>query len=185
MTRFFPSLDHRVLDIEPESEDEETILERRRQLRQAIVQKYATPGTEPPSLTISPAGTPSSSADSVTVGDAAARDFEATVHEEEERLKERGGVEDGVVKKGEEGGREEKERVRSSLQAMKAAVRNGDMFCEGGDMFGEKYLVCFVVITYTCSHMYTVCCTVAGTVDREIFVLRTFCVKNLSSVKFS
>ena len=37
--RVYPIL-HRVLDIEPDSEDEEAILERRRQLRRAIEEKY-------------------------------------------------------------------------------------------------------------------------------------------------
>ena len=31
---------YRVLDIEPESEDEDAVIERRRQLRKAIEQKY-------------------------------------------------------------------------------------------------------------------------------------------------
>ena len=133
----------RVLNLEQESEDEETILERRRQLRQAIVQKYRVPGTEASSLAVSPTRSRSASADSVTVGDVAAQDLELTIQEEEERLKEKGEeVEGEAVKKEEDGGEEEAEkaRVRSSLQAMKAAVRNGDMFTEG-DMFGEKYLV--------------------------------------------
>ena len=39
-----------MLDVEPESdEDEDTIIERRRQLRQAIVNKYASSPTAPPS----------------------------------------------------------------------------------------------------------------------------------------
>ena len=38
-------------------------------------------------------------------------------------------------------GREKETTQRSSLMAMKKAVRNGDMFTEEGDIFAEKYLV--------------------------------------------
>ena len=63
----------RVLDIEPDSEDEEAILERRRQLRKAIEQKYEVlqppqPATEPASMATSPARSEASSADSDIVG---------------------------------------------------------------------------------------------------------------------
>ena len=53
----------RVLDIEPDSEDEDAILERRRQLRRAIEEKYQT--FKPPP---SPAKSEMSSADSDLVG---------------------------------------------------------------------------------------------------------------------
>ena len=45
----------------------------------------------------------------------------------------------GPAKEGAKESREEKIQ-KSSLVAMKEAVRNGDMFTEG-DMFGEKYWV--------------------------------------------
>ena len=35
---------------------------------------------------------------------------------------------------------EDAKKRKSNLQAVRAAVRNGDMFSEG-DLFGEKYLV--------------------------------------------
>ena len=80
---------HRMLDIEPESEDEDAIIERRRQLRQAIVQKYRNnsqpPGTEASSINPSPA--PPSEADSDTVGDDAAKDLKETIQQEEMKLK--------------------------------------------------------------------------------------------------
>ncbi len=48
---------YRVMDVEIESEDEDTIIERRRQLRLAIVQKYQSsqPSTENPSRASTPA----------------------------------------------------------------------------------------------------------------------------------
>ena len=49
----------------------------------------------------------------------------------------------GPAKEGGRGGAVDKEKEKmkkSSLVAMKEAVRNGDMFTEG-DMFGEKYWV--------------------------------------------
>lgn len=78
-----------MLDIEPESEDEDAIIERRRQLRQAIVQKYRNnsqpPGTEASSMNPSPA--PPSDADSDAVGDDAANDLKETIQQEEMKLK--------------------------------------------------------------------------------------------------
>ena len=63
----------RVLDIEPDSEDEDAIIERRRQLRRAIEEKYQTlkpppPANEPASMATSPARSEASSADSDLVG---------------------------------------------------------------------------------------------------------------------
>lgn len=78
----------RMLDIEPESEDEDAIIERRRQLRQAIVQKYrnnSQPPTEASSINPSPA--PPSEADSDIVGNDAAKDLEETIQQEEMKLK--------------------------------------------------------------------------------------------------
>ena len=68
----------RVLDIEPDSEDEEVILERRRQLRKAIEQKYQhlqppVAATTASSLATSPARSEASSTDSDVVGDQAAK----------------------------------------------------------------------------------------------------------------
>ena len=77
-----------MLDIEPESEDEDAIIERRRQLRQAIVQKYrnnSQPPTEASSINPSPA--PPSEADSDIVGNDAAKDLEETIQQEEMKLK--------------------------------------------------------------------------------------------------
>ena len=77
-----------MLDIEPESEDEDAIIERRRQLRQAIVQKYrnsSLPPTEASSVNPSPA--PPSDADSDTVGDDAAKDLEETIQQAEMKMK--------------------------------------------------------------------------------------------------
>ena len=77
-----------MLDIEPESEDEDAIIEKRRQLRMAIVQKYrnsSQPPTEASSINPSPA--PPSEADSDAVGDEAAKDLEETIQQEEIRLK--------------------------------------------------------------------------------------------------
>ena len=129
-----------MLDIEPESEDEDAIIERRRQLRQAIVQKYQ-PLAEVSSMATSPAPSKSSE-DSDTVGDEAAKDLEETLHLAELKMKELKDEGEGSVGPAKQlaEGADGKEQKRSNLQAMKAAVRNGDMFCEG-DMFGEKYLV--------------------------------------------
>ena len=68
---FCLSLCSRVLDIEPDSEDEDAILERRRQLRRAIEEKYEA--LKPPQLDISsmatsPAKSGVSSPDSDLVG---------------------------------------------------------------------------------------------------------------------
>lgn len=139
---------HRVLDVEPESEDEDALIERRRQLRQAIMQKYQhlQPPTEGSSLATSPAKSESSNADSDKVGDEAARDLEETIHQEEIKLREKkdeGQESEETVKKDiplSQGEEEEQEKKKLSLRAMKAAVRNGDMFSEE-DMFGEKALV--------------------------------------------
>ena len=140
---FFPPS---VLDIEPESEDEDAIVERRRQLRQAIVQKYQQllnpSSTEPPSLAVSP--TPS--ADSDDVGNVAAKDLEESIQQAELKIKQKV-AEEGEGGKGSVGpskaeGRqreeEEAKQQKSNLLAVREAVRNGDMF---EDMFSEKYLV--------------------------------------------
>ena len=63
----------RVLDIEPDSEDEDAIIERRRQLRRAIEEKYQAlkpppRANEPASMATSPARSEASSADSDLVG---------------------------------------------------------------------------------------------------------------------
>ena len=63
-------LSARVLDIEPESENEDAILERRRQLRKAIEQKYQSlkSNSANPSEPTSPAKSEASSTDSDAVG---------------------------------------------------------------------------------------------------------------------
>ena len=60
------SVSHRVLDIEPDSEDEDAILERRRQLRRAIEEKYQALKPQEPAST-SPTGSVAST-DSDLVG---------------------------------------------------------------------------------------------------------------------
>ena len=130
----------RVLDVEPESEDEDAIIERRRQLRQAIVQKYL-PTVEVSSMATTPARSESSE-DSDTVGNEAAKDLEETLHQAELKMKELKEERGGSVGPEKQGKEEKQEQKKSNIQAMKAAVRNGDMFSEiEGDMFGEKYLV--------------------------------------------
>ena len=130
----------RVLDVEPESEDEDAIIERRRQLRQAIVQKYL-PVPEVSSMATTPARSESSE-DSDTVGKEATKDLEETLHWAELKMKELKEERGGSVGPEKQGKEEKQEQKRSNIQAMKAAVRNGDMFSEiEGDMFGEKYLV--------------------------------------------
>ena len=136
------------MDIEPESEDEDTIIERRRQLRQAIVQKYQQqpqPVTEVSSLATTPAPSEASAGgDSDAVGDEAVRELEETLHEAELKMKEEkeGSGSVGPAKmEATAAGKSDLEEKKSSLLAMKAAVRNADMFSEE-DMFGEKkYLV--------------------------------------------
>lgn len=132
---------------EPESEDEEAIIRRRRELRQAIVQKYqvSQPLTEASSLATTPAPS-EGSPDSDVVGDEATKALEELlIQEAEMKMKQRVGDEGGdsvgpaktTVNPDEE---EEREKKKSNLLAVKAAVRNTDMFSEG-DIFGEKYLV--------------------------------------------
>lgn len=137
----------RVLDVELESEDEDAIIERRRQLRQAIVQKYKVqlPQTEMSSLATTPARSDTSGEDSDTVGNEATKDLEETLHQEEMKRQqeeaEGRGSSVGVVK-GEVVSKLELVQKKTSLQAMKAAVRNADMFSEEDTLFGEKkYLV--------------------------------------------
>ncbi len=140
---------NRVLDVALESEDEDAIIERRRQLRQAIVQKYKenflTPQAEMSSLATTPARSDTSGEDSDAVGTEAAKDLEETIHQEEmkRRLEDAEGEGGSSVGVGKVEAVSEMELVqrKTNLQAMKAAVRNADMFSEE-DMFGEKkYLV--------------------------------------------
>ena len=120
----------RVLDVEPE--DEDTIIERRRQLRLAIVNKYHQPGPTTPQAS-SPT-TPPSEVDSETA-------IEERIEEvlEEEGRQEGVGVEgqegstSGLVKKdtGEEVKvQEELKKKKTSLPALRDAICNGDMFSE-------------------------------------------------------
>lgn len=87
-----------------------------------------------------------SDADSDTVGDEAAKDLEETIHQFElqiqQKVSEGGESSVGPAKVGAEG--EESSEVKqkkSNLLAVRAAVRNGDMFSEEENIFGEKYLV--------------------------------------------
>ena len=139
---------------EPESEDEEAIIRRRRELRQAIVQKYQVPQpmTETSSLATTPAPS-EGSADSDVVGDEATKALEEMIQEAEMKRKQRMGDEGeesvGPAKtavRPDEKETEEREKKKSSLLAVRAAVRSNDMFSEG-DMFGEKYLVSVVCCT--------------------------------------
>lgn len=83
-----------------------------------------------------------SSEDSDTVGNEAAKDLEETLHQAELKMKELKEERGGSVGPEKQGKEEKQEQKKSNIQAMKAAVRNGDMFSEiEGDMFGEKYLV--------------------------------------------
>ena len=132
---------HRVLDIEPESEDEDAIIERRRQLRQAIVQKYqqSLPPTEVSSRATSLAR---SDADSDTVGDEATKDLEKSIQLAKLKIQqkvEEGESSVGPAKMDAGADSSEMKQKTSNLLAVRAAVRNGDMFSE--ELFGEKYLV--------------------------------------------
>ena len=151
----------RVLDVDLESEeDEDAIIERRRQLRMAIVQKYqGGPQTEeaPSPVGSSPARSSTSSVESEAVGDRAAQDLEESIQHAADKLKmEESTSSPAPVKKnvgssgkGEWSAKEtaqleeECTKKRTDLAAVKAAIRNGDMFTEGPDIFGEKYLVGF------------------------------------------
>lgn len=132
----------RVLDLEPESdEDEDAIIERRRQLRQAIVNKYQTSAPTTPQVPSSPA--PASEADS----EAISQEVKEQLEEEEKMLEEVGEEEkeerSGLIKKDpeEEAKREvELRKKKTSLLALRESVRNGDMFDEG-DLFEEIHLV--------------------------------------------
>lgn len=132
-------IDFRVLDVEPETdEDEDSIIERRRQLRQAIVNKYhqSAPTTPPGS---SPA--PPSDADS----DAAGERIEEELKEEGRLLAEaEGDKEEGLVKndpKEEVKIQEELKKKKTSLSALRDAIRNGDMFSEE-NLFTEMVRDC-------------------------------------------
>ena len=143
---FSPNLVLRVLDLEPESEeDEDAIIERRRQLRKAIVSKYqsSAPAT-PQQEDVSPSSSPRSPASSEVIGER----IEAELEEEEKRRKEieeegEGDKMDGITKrdpKEEVKAQEELKRKKTNLSALREAIRNGDMFSE--DLFTEMQLVC-------------------------------------------
>ena len=145
-------------DVEPEDveEDEDAIIERRRQLRQAIVEKYQS--SQPQTTSSSRASSPARSEDNgegagSDVDDAAAvdkavKDLEESIRREEENRKTREqlatmdspGIAKGIATTAVEGAGEEEKQRPSSLAAVKAALRNGDMFSEE-DMFGEKHMV--------------------------------------------
>jgi hypothetical protein len=134
---------YRVLDIEPDSEDEDAILERRRQLRRAIEEKYQAlnPAAASPAKS-------EASADSDLVGIQAAEDLKESLEQAEQEMRQKkkssvteNGASDSPGPAKEEGQRGSKvASQRSSLLAMKKAI-NGDMFTEEKNMFEEKYLV--------------------------------------------
>ena len=124
-----------MLDVEPESDqDEDTIIEWRRKLHQAIVNKYHQPGPTTPQAS-SPTA-PLSEVDSET----AIRERIEEVLEEEKKEEE--GRQEGVGVEGQEGstsglvkkdtGEEVKvqEELGRVLSALRDAIRNGDMFSE-------------------------------------------------------
>ena len=90
------------------------------------------------------------------------RDLKASLEEAEEMMRQKklaaaaeGGASNspGPAKELAERREREGERAasqRSSLLAMKKAVRNGDMFTEEKNMFEEKYLVCVCVCACAC-----------------------------------
>lgn len=135
------SLFSSILDVEPESdEDEEAILERRRQLRQAIVNKYrqSAPGT--PQQPDSPA--PPSEADSEMIGEKAAADAKEEEEEEKREMEgeqegEEGGVASGLTKKDPEEevrAQDELKKKKTNFAALRKEIRNGE------DMFSEVYV---------------------------------------------
>lgn len=131
----------RVVDVEPESEeDEDAIIERRRQLRQAIVQKYQhSAPTTPQAEATSPAA--SSEVDSESME----KTVEAELEEEGRRLEEEGCEETSELRKDEDPTEikmreEELKKKKTDLSALRAAVRNGDMFSEEY-LFEEVQLV--------------------------------------------
>lgn len=130
--------------MEPESEeDEDAIIERRRQLRQAIVSKYQ------PSEPSTPMGAEPSPPRSPASSEAIGERIEAELKEEEEERKKREEEEggearemDGIVKKDlkeEVKVQEEIKGRKTKLLALRESVRNGDMFSE--DLFTEMQLV--------------------------------------------
>lgn len=136
----------RVLDLEPESEeDEDAIIERRRQLRQAIVQKYHHSAPTSPRAS-SPAP---SEADSETIGER----VEAELKEEGRRLEEVDGDGEEVSRltkkdpKEEQRAQDELRKKKTSLSALRESIRNGDMFCEE-DLFTEMQLVKIFFFSY-------------------------------------
>ncbi len=130
----------RVLDLEPESEeDEDAIIKRRRELRQAIVDKYQQSLPSTPMVT-SPA--PPTQEET----DAAEKVIEEELKEEGRRLVEAEGDEEktsGLKKedpKEDEKEQDELMKKKTNLKALRASVRNGDMFSDEY-LFTEVQLV--------------------------------------------
>lgn len=121
------------MDVAPESEeDEDTIIERRRQLRQAIVSKYHHSAPTSPQEGSSPAHNSDADSDAV-IGE---------LLEEEEGQDGEEGEGEGLVKDDPKEAvkeQEELKRKKTSLSALREAV-NGDMFTEE-DLFKERQLV--------------------------------------------
>ncbi len=138
-----------VLDIEPESEeDEDAIIERRRQLRRAIEQKYQdSASATPQAQTLSP------SPPSEIAVESSEKSIEEELGEEEERLEQRSGEGDEEAEPGEreELSKEdpaqlkeeelELKQEKSKFSALRASLRSDktDMF--SSEHFEEMQLV--------------------------------------------
>lgn len=118
-------------------EDEDTIIERQRQKRQAIVSKYQQSMPSTPQQVESPA--PPSDAGSDAIGERIEKELEEEA--EQQRALGEGGEGEGLVKadpKEEVKEQEELKKKKTSLSALREAIRNGDMFTE--DLFTEMQL---------------------------------------------
>ena len=134
------------MDIEPESEeDEDAIIERRRQLRRAIEQKYQDSASATPNRqSLSPSPPSDVAVESVE------RTIEEELEEEGQRLQEVGKEEEELRKDDPIQQKEEENELkeqRSKIMALRAQVRieneKKDMF--SSEYFEEMHLVsCFV-----------------------------------------
>ena len=125
------------MELESE-EDEDAIIERRRQLRQAIVNKYQQSDTTTPLGTSPP---PPTEADA----EAAGMKIEAELEEEGRRIEDAQGDKEmsGLTKadpKEEMKAKEELKKKKTNLSALRASIRNGDMFSDDY-LFNEVHLV--------------------------------------------
>jgi len=146
------------LDIEPESEeDEDAIIERRRQLRRAIEQKYNDSASATPQMK-----TPSPSPSSDVAVESVERTIKEELEEEGQRLQEKG--EDGEEELRKEDPAQQKEEEnelkeqRSKIMALRAQVRN-----EKKDMFSSEY--------FEEMHLVSCCPSVQSTCLKVILVV--------------